>query len=114
MNNIYFIVAVAVAGIIIFTDICKKKIQAFASFWWSVVWVIMLLLAIFPHSIDTIAGWVGVSYAPALFLTFCILFLLFMVYRQNKVINDTQNKVHKLEQELILEKKKNEKKNEKK
>ena len=104
MNNIIFVVVILAAWIKIYYDIKKKRIQVKASFFWSALMFVMLILAIFPYSIDTIAGWLNVSYAPSLLFTFCILFLLLMNYRSIKRIDSLEEKIIKLEQEIAINK----------
>ena len=106
MNNIFFVIIILILIIYVFMDIKTKKITVRESFWWSFVLRMMLLLAIFPYSIDIAAGWVGISYPPAFLLTLCSLFLLMMNYKSSKKISNMNQKIISLEQELAIKKEK--------
>lgn len=109
MNNIIFIFFVLIAGCFLFYDIKKGKIPVKASFWWTIIFFVMLILAIFPGIIDAIAAVFGVYYPPTILFLLCILFLLFMNYRTNKKIEELDSKIIKIEQQLAIEKKDHEK-----
>ena len=78
MNNIYFIIIAILCILYVVYIVRKRKFSIKESFWWMVAAIIMLLLAIFPYSIDFIAKIFGVEYPPTLFLVFCIIFLIFI------------------------------------
>jgi hypothetical protein len=92
-----------------FFDIKKRRITVKESFWWSLILILMLILAIFPYSIDIIAGWLGISYSPTLLLIGCSVFLLLMNYRNSKYISDLTRKVTELEQAIAIDRNKNSK-----
>lgn len=106
MNNLYFVILSVVVVIYVFNIVRKKKFSIKESFWWVVSSLLMLILAIFPHSIDYIAKLVGVSYPPSLLFVFCIVFLLFMNFRDSRRIAELQVKVVELAQELAIVKEK--------
>ena len=71
----------------------------------------MLLLSIFPYSLDWLARLLGIEYPPALFLTLCVIMLLLLDFNFSKKIAKLQEKVTDLAQEVsILKEKNNEKK----
>ena len=74
--------------------------------------MVMLFLGVFPYSIDWIAAKFGVSYPPSLLFVFCILFLIFINFRNSKKIAEQQTKIIELAQQLSIlkEQVKNEKK----
>ena len=72
----------------------------------------MLVLAIFPYSIDFFATKLNISYTPSLLFVLCIIFLLFIVFRNSRRISELQMKVIELGQEVsILKEKVNRDKN---
>ena len=93
-------------------SIRKNKLSIKKSFGWIIFVFIMLLLAIFPHSIDYLAPLFGVEYAPVLLLTFCVVILFIINFSSSKKIDELEKKVIDLTQELTLVKanQKNEKK----
>ena len=54
MNNLYFILLTLIIGIYIVIEVRNKKFNIKESFYWVLLSVLMLLLAIFPYSIDVV------------------------------------------------------------
>lgn len=102
MNNIYFIFLSIIVVLYVVNIVRKKKFSIKESFWWVVASVIMLLLSIFPYSIDFFASKLGISYPPSLLFVLCIIFLLFINFRDSKRISELQMKVVELGQELAI------------
>lgn len=113
MKNIYFIIISVLFLIYVTIEIKKKKLSIKESFWWVIASLIMLILSIFPYSIDYVAKWLNISYPPSLLFVLCFVFTLFIVFRNNKKISEQQEKIIELEQHLAIiesnnhEKKKN-------
>jgi hypothetical protein len=102
MNNIVFIVAAVVVMLYMFISIRKNKLDVTQSFIWIVFCIGLLLLAIWPKSLDWLAGLIGVEYPPALFLTIACVLLFVMNFIQSKKIVELQKKVIDLGQELSV------------
>lgn len=102
MKNIYFIVISVLFLIYVTIEIKKKKLSIKESFWWVIASLIMLVLSIFPKIIDKFSIWLGVSYPPALLFTICIVFLLFLNFRNGKRIVEQNMKITELEQNLSI------------
>lgn len=102
MNKIYFIIIALICITYIIIDIRKKRFSIKESFWWMVASFIMLFLAIFPYSIDWLAIKFGVSYPPSLLFVFCILFLVFINFKNSKKIAEQQTKIIELAQQVSL------------
>ena len=105
MKNIYFIIIALVVIIYILDSIRKDKISIKTSFGWMMISIIMLVLAVFPKSIDWLAAQVGISYPPALLLTIVTVILLVQNFNSSKKIYFLQEKLNYLEQEITLLKK---------
>lgn len=112
MKNIYFVVLSIIVIIYMFLSIRKNKLSVKTSFGWVMLCIAMLLLSIWPKSLDFLAGLLGISYPPALFLTLAVVLLLVIDFIYSKHIYDLQKKVTDLAQELTVLK--GEVKNEKK
>ncbi len=106
MKNIYFIIISIICMIYVILEVRKKRFSIKESFWWMVASIIMLILSIFPYSIDFIAKKIGVSYPPSLLFVLCIIFLVFMVFRNSKKIAEQQEKITELAQNLAILKEK--------
>ena len=107
MNSIPLIIIALLVIIYILFSVRTGRLSPQASFGWMLASIAMLILAIFPHSIDWIAVSLGIEYPPALFLTLCVVLLLVINFGHNKKIADLQAKVIDLaEQVSILKSKK--------
>ena len=102
MKNIFFIIAALIVMIYMFISIRKNRLDVTQSFIWIVFCIGMLLLAIFPKSLDWLAGLIGVSYPPALFLSVAVVILFIMVFIQSKKIVELQKRIIDLGQELSI------------
>ena len=102
MKNIYFIIFSLVVIVYVVNIVRKKKFSIKESFWWVFASILMLLLSIFPHSIDFVSLKLNISYPPSLFFVICIVFLLFINFRNSKRISELQGKVIEIGQELAI------------
>lgn len=107
MNNIFFIIFSLLIIVYIFYSIRKNKLDIPNSFIWIVFCVILLILSIWPTSLDWLANILGISYPPTLFLTIAVVILFIMIFVQSKKIEDLHKKVIDLGQELSILKNKN-------
>ena len=102
MKNIFFIIAALVVMLYMFISIRKNKLDVTQSFIWIVFCIVLLILSIWPKSLDWLAGIIGVDYPPALFLTTACVVLFIMNFVQSKKITELQKKVIDLGQELSI------------
>ena len=102
MKTIFFIIAALIVMVYMFVSIRKNKLDVTQSFIWIVFCIGLLLLAIWPKSLDWLAGLIGVEYPPALFLTIACVLLFVMNFIQSKKIVELQKKVIDLGQELSV------------
>ncbi len=109
MNNIYFIIISIIVLLYVINIVRKKQFSIKESFWWVLSAIIMLLLSIFPYSIDWVAKRLNISYSPSLLFVICIIFLLFINFRNSRRISELQMKVVELGQELAIVKEKTKK-----
>ena len=111
MNNIYFIILSIIIIIYIIYSVRKGHLSIKTSFSWILMSIIMLLLSIFPYSIDWFAQFFGIDYPPALLLTLCVVVLLILNFNISNRFAKLQEKVIDLAQEVsVLKEKNNEKK----
>ncbi len=111
MKKIYFIIIAIFVFFYIITEVRKRKFSVKESFWWVMASIVMLLLAIFPYSIDKLAGFFNVDYGPSLLFVFCIVFLTFINFKNSKKIAEQQEKIIELAQNIaIIKEQQNEKK----
>ncbi len=110
MKNIYFIGIAVVVIVYIIHSIRKNRISVQQSILWIIYCVTLLVLSIFPKSLDWLAQALGVAYPPALFLTIAVVILFVMNFIQSKQIEELHKKVIDLGQELSVVKSEKEKK----
>ncbi len=111
MKRIYFIVLAALVIIYMIVSIRKNKLSVTNSFFWILFCICMLVLSIFPKSLDWLAKLVGITYPPALFLTIAAVILFILNFIHSKKIEVLNKKVTDLAQELsVVKEKVNEKK----
>lgn len=106
MENKYFICLSIFIILYVFNIVRKKMFSIKESFWWVVASISMLILSIFPYSIDWIAGKLNIVYPPSLLFLLCIIFLLFINFRNSKRIAELQMKTIELGQEVAIIKEK--------
>ena len=111
MNNLPFIIVAVIIICYIISSIRREKLSVGVSFAWVLFCIAMLVLAIFPYSLDWLSGLLGISYPPALLLTICVAALFVMSFIQDKKIDDLERKLTNVTEELnIMKVKKNGKK----
>ena len=106
MKNVYFIILAIFVIIYIIFSIRKNKLSVTNSFIWIIFCIALLILSIFPKSLDWLAELVGISYPPALFLTIAVVILFIMNFSYSKKIEELHKKVIDLGQELSIVKEK--------
>lgn len=106
MNNIYFVIISVIVLLYVVNIVRKKQFSIKESFWWFIGAIVMLILSIFPYSIDYFAKELNIHYSPSLLFVICIVFLLFINFRNSKRISELQMKVVELGQELAIVKEK--------
>lgn len=106
MENKYFICLSIIVILYVINIVRKKKFSIKESFWWVMASILMLLLSIFPYSIDWLAVRLNIKYPPSLFFVLCIIFLLLINFRNSKRIAELQMKVVELGQEVAIIKEK--------
>lgn len=102
MNNIYFIIIALIAIIYVINIVKRGNFSIEESIFWVFGSIVVLILAIFPKIIDKIAVFIGIDYPPSLFFVLCILFLLFINFRNSRKIAIQQGKIIELAQQIAL------------
>lgn len=105
MNNIYFIIIAITAIIYVINVVRKGRFSIEESIFWVFGSLIVLILSIFPKIIDKVALLIGIEYPPSLFFVLCILFLLFINFRNSQKIAVQEKKIIELAQQMALIKK---------
>lgn len=106
MNNVPFIIFAVLMMCYIIYNVRKSRLSIKESFWWIIAALVMLLLAIFPYSIDWVSQKLNIAYPPSILFVLCILFLVFLNFRLSKKLSELQVKVIDIAQELAILKEK--------
>lgn len=104
--NLLFIIIGIILIIYIIKCVINKTFDMYESIFWIIAAVAIIILAIFPKSLDAISLKVGVSYSPSLVFLLGVVFLLFINFKQSRLLNDAKQKIVELTQELSILKEK--------
>ena len=96
--NILFIIIGLLSIIYIIDRVKKGSFSVNESIFWIFGGVCILILSIFPSIIVKLADFVGVDYPPSLLFMLCIIFLVFITFRNNRRIAEQQEKIIELAQ----------------
>lgn len=102
MKRFYFIIVAIFSIFYVVTEVRKNRFSIKESIYWFFASIVMLILAIFPNILDGIAAYLGVEYPPSLLFVICIIFLLFINFRNSKIIANQQEKITELAQNITL------------
>lgn len=99
----YFFILIGIVFILYVLNIIKKgEFPIQESIFWMFGAVIVLILAIFPKLIDTIASFLQIAYGPSLLFLISTIFLFFLVFRNTKKITKQNQKIIELAQRCSL------------
>lgn len=102
MNQSFFITVGLIALLYVTNIVRRNRLPIKESFWWFLGAIAILILAIFPGIIDWCAMQLGIAYPPTLLLTLCVIFLLFIIFRNERKIATLQIQNIELEQQIAL------------
>ncbi len=103
MKNIYFIILAVLIVIYMLSSIRKNKLSIKTSFGWIMGALAMIVLAIFPKSLDWLSYLLGIEYPPALFLTLCVIVLFIIDFNNSKKLEEYRQKIIELAQRLAID-----------
>ena len=105
MNLFFLIIGILLITYII-NAVINKKFAIYDSIFWIFATIMIMFLAAFPKSLDAIALKIGINYSPSLVFLVSIIFLLFINFKQTKLVNDNLQKITEVTQELAILKEK--------
>lgn len=100
--NILFIIIGIVLIIYIIKSVMNKNFDMYESIFWILATIMIIILAMFPKSLDQISLKLGISYSPSLVFLLGVVFLLFINFKQSRLLNDEKQKTIELAQELAI------------
>lgn len=86
----------------IIKSVMNKNFDMYESIFWIIATIAIILLAMFPKSLDTISAKLGISYSPSLVFLLGVVFLLFINFKQSRLLNQEKQKTTELAQELAI------------
>ena len=104
--NILFIIIGIILIIYIIKSVMNKNFDMYESIFWIIATIAIIILAIFPKSLDEISAKIGISYSPSLVFLLGVVFLLFINFKQSRLLNDEKQKTIELAQNLAIIKEK--------
>lgn len=107
MKIIYFIILAVLVVIYMLSSIRKNKLSIKTSFGWIMGAIAMIILAIFPKSLDWLSYLLGIEYPPALFLTLCVIVLFIIDFNNSKKLEEYRQKIIELAQRLAIDEENN-------
>jgi hypothetical protein len=100
--HILLIVATAIVALFILRLVRARQLRSKYALLWLVIGLLMLPLAAVPGVLNTISGWLGVLYSPAIFLLFAVGFLFLVVVHYSWELSRLENRTRTLAEELAL------------
>ncbi len=100
--HILLIVATAIIALFIVRLVRARQLRSKYALLWLVIGLLLLPLAAVPGVLNTISGWLGVLYSPAIFLLFAVGFLFLVVVHYSWELSRLENRTRTLAEELAL------------
>lgn len=104
--NLLFIVIGIILIVYIIKSVINKNFDMYESIFWIIASIAIILLSIFPKSLDAISLKLGVSYSPSLVFLLGVVFLVFINFKRSRLLNDEKQKNVELTQEFAILKEK--------
>ena len=98
INRIFFAVIGLFFVLLVFIRVKKKKFSEKESFFWMVISIFMLTIAIFPDIIIWLTDLVGIDYAPSLLFLLAIMFIIVILFRLTEQVSILQEHLKELAQ----------------
>jgi hypothetical protein len=80
----------------------NKLFSEVKSFFWIIGGLLVVILPIYPDIITTVARLMGIEYAPSVLFLLGIIFIIFIVFRQEQDVSNLNERVKELAQRNSL------------
>jgi hypothetical protein len=100
--HVLIIIATLVIAWFILRLVRARQLRSKYALLWLVIGVLMLSLAAVPGVLNTVSGWLGVGYSPAIFLLLAVGFLFLVVVHYSWELSRLENRTRTLAEELAL------------
>ncbi len=110
LNLRIFIILLMLIGIYSIVKVIKRKnLSMKYGLYWTIIFIFMLILVIFPNIVESIAALCGFKEAPNMLFLIAIFILFYIIFRLYITISKLQEMNRSLIQEVALLKKDNKK-----
>jgi hypothetical protein len=100
--HVLIIIATLVIAWFILRLVRARQLRSKYALLWLVIGVLMLSLAAVPDVLNTVSGWLGVAYSPAIFLLLAVGFLFLVVVHYSWELSRLEKQTRTLAEELAL------------
>jgi hypothetical protein len=100
--HVLIIIATLVIAWFILRLVRARQLRSKYALLWLVIGVLMLSLAAVPGVLNTVSGWLGVAYSPAIFLLLAVGFLFLVVVHYSWELSRLESRTRTLAEELAL------------
>jgi hypothetical protein len=100
--NWFFLGVALLVTIIVLTQTLSKKLPEKESIVWMFGCLVMIVLSVFPKSMDNLARFFGIDYPPSMFFLIAILFLVLLIFRLNTQMESNKKKCDTLARKVAL------------
>ncbi len=108
--RIFLILLVIIGIYLVIKTISQKKLSMRYGMYWTIIFIIMLLLIMFPSIIENISKFCGFEEAPNMLFLISIFILFYIIFRLYITVSRVQEINKRLVQEISILKKENGKK----
>ncbi|MCK5130352.1 MAG: DUF2304 domain-containing protein [Clostridiales bacterium] len=98
----FFLVTALIVTAIVLTQTLSKRLPEKESVFWMLGCLVIILLSIFPKSMDNLAKTIGIDYPPSLYFLIAILFLAVLIFRLYTQMDDNKRKSDALARRVSL------------
>lgn len=100
--SIFFLIIALLVSALILKHTLSKKLPERESVLWMIGCILMIVLSIFPKSMDNLAKSLGVDYPPSMYFLIAILFLALLIFRLMIQREDIKRKSDELAMKFAL------------
>jgi len=89
-----------------FLRLKNREMVITAFLFWAIIWVVIIILAIFPTFLTKIANTIGINSGIDLLVIFGVMILFYLIFRLHIKMGKIEQEMSKLVTKLAIEKKK--------
>ena len=102
ITRIFVIIVALLITFSIYMKTKKKRFSEKGSIAWVIFSVLIIIVSVFPGSLDALSLFVGIQYPPSFLFLLALIFLLFIILHQSEALNILSKKNNELAQNIAL------------